>query len=141
MAALHVWRRLDVPAQESVDDLAKPEQITELAERGCVVDIVIARRYVGIAPVGPRGRNERSAAVRQDDEHEQHAVSLDAADHRQRLALERVALADNGYLIRDIAEMGSLSCLPSIGFIINGYSIGLPGGCLISGCWPWCDRC
>ena len=27
------------------------------------------------------------------------------------LALERVALADNGYLIRDIAEMGSLSCL------------------------------
>jgi hypothetical protein len=32
MAALHVWRRLDVPAQESVDDLAKLEQITELAE-------------------------------------------------------------------------------------------------------------
>ena len=24
----------------------------------------------GIAPVGPRGRDERSAAVRQDDEHE-----------------------------------------------------------------------
>ena len=115
MAALHVWRRLDVPAQESVDDLAKLEQITELAERGCVVDIVIAQRCgaVGIAPVGPRGRNERSAAVRQDDEREQHSASLDAADHRQRLALKRVALADNGYLIRDIAEMGSLSCLPS----------------------------
>jgi len=116
MAALHVWRRLDVPAQESVDDLAKPEQITELAQRGCVVDIVIAQRGVGIAPVRPGGRNERSAAVRQDDEHEQHAASLDAADHRQCLALERVALADNGYLIRDIAEMGSLSCLPSIMF-------------------------
>jgi hypothetical protein len=116
MAALHVWRRLDVPAQESVDYLAKLEQITELAERGCVVDIVIAQRCVdlGIAPVGPCDRNERSAAVRQDDQHEQHAASLDAADHRQRLALERVALADNGYLIRDIAEMGSLSCLPSM---------------------------
>jgi hypothetical protein len=25
----------------------------------------------------------------------------------------------------------------SIGFIINGCSIGLPGGCPISGCWPW----
>jgi hypothetical protein len=112
MAALHVWRRLDGPAQESVDDLAKLEQITELAERGCVVDIVIARRRVGIEPVGPRGRKERSAPVRQDDEHEQHAASLDAADHCQRLALERVALANNGYLIRDIAEMGSLSCLP-----------------------------
>src|SRR5205823_8347281 len=33
MAALHVWCRLDVPAQESVDDLAKLEQITELAQR------------------------------------------------------------------------------------------------------------
>jgi len=104
MAALHMWRRLDVPAQESVDDLAKPEQITELAERGCEVDSVIAQRCVvgSIAPVGPRGRNERSAAVRQDDEREQHSASLDAADHRQRLALERVTLAGNGYLIRDI---------------------------------------
>jgi hypothetical protein len=117
MAALHVWRRLDVPAQESVDDLAKPEQITELAQRGCVVDIVIAQRGVGIAPVGPGGWNERSAAVRQDDEHEQHAASLDAADHRQRLALEGVALADNGYLIRDIAEMGSVPWLPSTALI------------------------
>src|SRR6266478_3760336 len=56
MAALHMWRRLDVPAQESVDDLAKPEQITELAERGCEVDSVIAQRCVvgSIAPVGPR---------------------------------------------------------------------------------------
>jgi hypothetical protein len=114
MAALHGWRRLGRSAQESVDDLAKGEQITELAERGCVVDIRLARRCVGSAPVGPRGRNERSAAVRQDDEHEQHAASLDAADHRQRLALERVALANDGYLIRDIAAMGSLSCLPSM---------------------------
>jgi len=103
-----------VPAQESVDDLAKLEQITELAERGCAVHIVIARRCVGIAPVGPCGRNQRSAAVRQNDEHEQDAASLNTADHRQPLALKRVALADNGYLIRDIPEIGSLSCLPSI---------------------------
>jgi hypothetical protein len=43
MAALHVWRRLGRSAQESVDDLAQGEQITELAEGGSVVDIVIAR--------------------------------------------------------------------------------------------------
>jgi hypothetical protein len=78
-----------------------------------VVDIVIARRCVAAAPVGPRGGNERSAAIRQDDEHEQHAASLDAADRRQRLALERVALTSDGDLSRNIAEMGSLSCLPS----------------------------
>jgi len=82
MAALHVWRRLGMSAQESVDDLAKLEQITELAERRCAVHIVLARRCVGIAPVSPRGGNERSAAVRQDDEREQNAASLDAADHR-----------------------------------------------------------
>jgi hypothetical protein len=134
MAALHVWRRLDVPAQESVDDLAKLEQITEFAERGCAVDIAIARRCgVGIAPVGPRGRNERSAAVRQDDEREQHSASLDAADHRQRLALERVTLAGNGYLIRDIAEMGSLSCLPSIRSTRIGWSVSSSTGLAIDG--------
>jgi hypothetical protein len=120
MAALHVWRRLDGPAQESVDDLAKLEQITELAERGCEVDIVVARRCVAIAPVGPRGGNERSAAVRQDNEHEQHAAPLDAADHRQRVALERVALASDCYLSRDIVEMGSLSSLPSTPSITAG---------------------
>ena len=43
MAALHVWRRLGRSAQESVDDLAKLEQITEPAQRGFAVDIVIAR--------------------------------------------------------------------------------------------------
>jgi hypothetical protein len=124
MAALQVWRRLNVPAQESVDDLAKLEQITELAERGWGVDIVIAPCVgVSIAPVGPRGRNERSAAVRQDDEHEQHAASLDAADHRKCLAFERVALADNGYLSRRIAEMGSLSCLRSMRSVRNGWSV------------------
>jgi hypothetical protein len=53
-----MWRRLGVPAQESVDDLAKLKQITELAERGCVVDSVIAQRCVGISTVGPRGWNE-----------------------------------------------------------------------------------
>jgi hypothetical protein len=113
MAALHVWCRLGRSAQESVDDLAKLEQIPESAQRGCAVDIIIARRCAGIAPVGPHGRNERSASVRQDDEHEQHVASLDAADHRQRLALERVASAQNGYLSWSITEMGSLSMLPS----------------------------
>jgi hypothetical protein len=126
MAALHVWRRLGVPAQESVDDLAKLEQITESAQRGCAVDIVIARRCAGIAPVGPHGRNERSASVRQNDEHEQHVVALDAADHRQRLALERVASAQNGHLSRNIAEMGSVSYLPSTTSITNSCC-GLSG--------------
>src|SRR5262249_46994435 len=68
MAALHVWRRLGMPAQESVDDFAKLEQITELAERRCAVHIVLARRCAGLAPVSPRGGNQRTGAVWGDDE-------------------------------------------------------------------------
>jgi hypothetical protein len=113
MAALHVWRRLGRSAQESVDDLAQGEQIAELAKRGCAVDIVIARRCVATAPVGPCGRNERSAAVRQDHEHVQRAASLDGADHRQRVTLERVAPPDNSHLGRNISVMGSVAPLPS----------------------------
>src|SRR6185503_13570873 len=91
------------------DDLAELEQITELAEGGRVDDILIDWRCGSIAPVGPRGGNERAAAVRQDNENQQDAAPLDATDHRQRLALERVALADHGHLIRDIAELGNPS--------------------------------
>jgi len=122
MAALHVWRRLSVPAQESVDDLAKPQQIIKLAERGCVVDIGIARGSVGvgIAPVGPRSGNERSAAVRQDNEDEQDATPLDAAYHRQRLPLERMAFAGDDHPTRNIPEMGSLPYLPSTRSARNG---------------------
>jgi hypothetical protein len=113
MAALHVWRRLSVPAQESVDDLAKPQQIIKLAERGDDIGIARGRVGVGIAPVGPRGGNERSAAVRQNDEGEQDATPLDAAYHRQRLPLERMAFAGDGHQTWNIPEMGSLLYLPS----------------------------
>jgi hypothetical protein len=58
MAALHVWHRLDRPAQESIGDLAQVEQITDFSDGRYVVGIAFAWRHVGIAPVGPRGWNE-----------------------------------------------------------------------------------
>jgi hypothetical protein len=79
-----------------------------------VVDIVIARRCVGMAPVGPRRGNERAAAVRQNDEHEQNAASLDGMDHAERLAFEGVAPPVNGHLGRNISVMGSVTPLPSM---------------------------
>jgi len=88
-----------------------------------VIDVVSARRCVGgasIAPIGPCGRNEGSAAVWQDDEDEQHAASPDAIDHGQRLALERMALTDDRHLFQNIAVMGSLSPLPSIPLTPDG---------------------
>ena len=114
MAALLVRRRLKLPAEERVEDCAQLEQIAHSAERDAV-DIVVVLRGIGAGctPVGPRGRNERAAAIRQDDEHKHHAASLDAADHGQRLAFEGVPPADDRHLIGNILEMGSLSCLPS----------------------------
>jgi len=74
------------------------------------------RKPPGKAPASgeAHGCRERygDLGVRQDDEHEQHAASLDAADHRQYPAIERVAPAGDGYLIRDM--LGSLSCLSSM---------------------------
>ena len=110
-------RRLKLPAEERVEDCAQLEQIAQAAESGAVSDVVIAFQCIGtaIAPVGPRGRNERAAAIRQDNENQQHAASLDAADHAERLAMEGVPPAGDCHLIGNIAEMGSLSCLPSTG--------------------------
>jgi hypothetical protein len=47
-------------AAESVDELAKLEQIAELAEHRCAITIVMERRRddVGRLPIGPRRRNE-----------------------------------------------------------------------------------
>jgi len=60
MVHLHGWRRLRPSAAESVDELAKLEQIAELAERTGIITIVMARRRVdlGRLPIGPRGRDE-----------------------------------------------------------------------------------
>jgi hypothetical protein len=103
-------------AAESVDELAKLEQITELAESGCVITIVMMRRGVGLgrSPIGPRCWNERSATVRQNDENEENAASLDGVDHAERLAFEGVAPPDNGHLGRNISVMGSVTPLPSM---------------------------
>jgi hypothetical protein len=51
---------------ESVDDLAQVEQIAESAEFVAAITGIVGRCSIGLlfAPVGPVGRNERSAAVR-----------------------------------------------------------------------------
>jgi hypothetical protein len=115
-------RRLDMPAVESVDDLAQLEQITDLTKSSDLDDVLSIRRCIGdlwIAPIGPCRRNEGSAAVWQDDEGEQHAASHNSADHGQLLTLERVTLPDDRYIIWMIAEMGSVSPLPSTTSITN----------------------
>ena len=54
-------------------------------------------------------RNERAATVRQACEHEQNTAATNAANGRQTLTIESVALSDYGNRSRDMAVMGSLS--------------------------------
>jgi hypothetical protein len=118
MTALLSWRRLDVSAAQSVDDLAKVKQIPEAAQIVVAIADIVRWRAVGLlgAPIGPLGRNERPAAVGQDHENEEDAAPPDAADRGQRLAFEGVALAGDRYRIRNTTAMGSLWPLPSGAF-------------------------
>jgi hypothetical protein len=84
MSALLLWRQSDGSAAESVDEMAKLEQIDKTAERakGGVV-VWQSSRSVGVtlAPVGPLSRNERAAAVGQTEKQKDHTAASDAADH------------------------------------------------------------
>ena len=108
MVALLARHRLDVSVVESVHYLAEVEQIAKPAE-----SMSIARRHCLFwAPIRPAGRNERTAAVWQADEQKQDAAASDAADHRQVLTLDGVALAGDRHPIRKITVMGSLWPVP-----------------------------
>jgi hypothetical protein len=115
MTALLARHRLDVSVVESVNDLAQVEQIAESAEILASITGIVRRRSPGLlcAPIGPVGRNERSAAVGQDHKNEEDAAPPDATDHGERLAFEGVALADDRHRVRNITVMGSLWPLPS----------------------------
>jgi hypothetical protein len=115
MTTLLSRRRLDVSAAQSVDDPAQLKQIPEPAQIVVAFADIVRRRAVGPlgAPIGPLGRNERPAAVRQNHENQEDAAPPDTADRGQRLAFEGVALARDRYRIRDITTMGSLWPLPS----------------------------
>ncbi len=97
--------------------MAQREQIGKTTERAkCRVVVWQSWRAAGvtIAPVGPLGRNERAAAVGQTEKQKEHTATSDAADHGERAALERVALAVDRHRNGKITAMGSLPTLPSI---------------------------
>jgi hypothetical protein len=83
IAALLARHRIDVSVVESVNDLAQVEQIAESAEIVAIITAIPGRCWSGLlcGPVGPVGRNERPAAIRQDNKSEEDAASPDATDH------------------------------------------------------------
>jgi len=108
---------------ESVDEKAQLEQIGETAEGakgGVVAPHRLRAASMTLVPVGPLGRDERAAAVGQTDKQEENAAAPDAADHRERAALEGVALAGDRHRIGEITAMGSLPPLPSMPSATSG---------------------
>jgi hypothetical protein len=122
MTALLSQSRLDVSAAQSVDDPAQVKQIPEAAQIVVAIADIVRRRAVGLlgVPIGPLSRNERPAAIGQDNQNEKDATPLDAADRGQRLAFEGVALAGDRHRIRNITTMGSLWPLPLIPSTTDG---------------------
>jgi hypothetical protein len=112
--ALLLQRRLDGPAAESVEEMAQPKQITEAA-KGAQASVVIGARAaatLALGPVGPLGWDQRATAIGQAGQRGENPVAANTANHRQRTALKRVALAGDRYRIGKIPAMGSLSPLP-----------------------------
>src|SRR5438874_7642662 len=96
--------------------MAQLEQISETAQRakgGVVVWQSLRCGGVTLAPISPLGRDQRSAAVRQADQQEEHTAAPDAADRGERAAFKRVTLAGDRHQIGKITAMGSLPTLPS----------------------------
>jgi hypothetical protein len=118
--ALLLRRRRDRSAAESVEEMAQPKQIAKAAKNaqaGTVFGACAEAGTLTFVPVGPLGRNERATAVRQARQREENPVATNTADHRERTALKRVALAGDRHRIGEIPAMGSLSPLPSTGSI------------------------
>ena len=105
-------------AAQSVDDLAQVKQIADAAEIVVAILGGLHRRTAGLlwAPIGPLSRNERSTAVRYNDEKVEDATQPNPADHRKRLAFKDVTFAGDSCRIRHIMATGSLWLFPSGAF-------------------------
>jgi len=94
IVALLFGGRLDEPAQKSVSDGARLEQIDDGAKGlGGVCVIAYGRHQLGVlaaVPVRPRSRNKRAAAVGQNHEQFENAPPGQAPDDRKSASFKRM---------------------------------------------------
>jgi hypothetical protein len=103
-------RGQDATPQHTVEHAARLKQIGEPGKR--------ARRRPlgGRLEIGPPGRDQRAAAVRQHQDQAQRATAAHPADQLQRAALQWVTRPHHPHRLRKAVEVGSVSRLPSIAF-------------------------
>jgi hypothetical protein len=109
--------RLDEPAQKSVRDGARLKQIADRAKMlGGVYVITCEQHQLGVlaaAPVRPRSRNKRAAAVGQNHEQLENAPPGQAPDDRKSASFKRMPFPRDDGRNLNVLVMGSLSYLRS----------------------------
>ena len=95
------------PTEESVDDRPHVDQVADRADGLRLLALLVPRFQVG-----PGGRNQALAAVRQDQEQIERAVTAHPPEQRQFPTLERVVRTDDSDRRRKVLEVGSVSWFP-----------------------------
>jgi predicted metal-dependent phosphoesterase TrpH len=100
----------DDTLNQRVQDSARSQQIVKPSQR--------ARpgRFDRALQIRPRRRHHQVAAVRQHQDQLEPAATAHPPHQRKRTALPRVTRPHNPHRRREAIEVGSVSCLPSIGF-------------------------
>jgi hypothetical protein len=113
--------------QERVNDSARVKQLGNRARSRCCTAGDMIGRCVGrwplVVQIRPGRRNQRSRPIGQYQHHLESAPPMCPPEHLQRFALEGVVLTEDGYALRIPIEvvMGSVSCLPSTPWIMDGW--------------------
>jgi hypothetical protein len=103
--------------KESLDEEAGVKQLGQRAQarerRHAGAGIIVRCLFRGALQIGPFRRDQRTAAVGQDQEQVQAVVTMRPPQQLQGLSLEGVVGAKNGDRRRKTVEVGSVSYGPS----------------------------
>jgi len=108
LACSRSYWQADSATQESIGEIAKPQEFVERADelRGlCFAG--------GILRVRPGSRDQRLTAVRQNEYELQAGWHAHLSEDLQRLALERVMWTRDDDAFGEVLMVGSVSCCPS----------------------------
>jgi hypothetical protein len=105
----------DNTIEQRIEHPSCPKQIIKRPQRA-------RRRWAGWAlEIGPRGRHEQMAAIRQHHDQLQPPMPMHPADQLERAALPRMPRPHDPYRSRKAIEVGLVSCSPSHVLTINGW--------------------
>jgi len=109
---LRSYRPASRAAQQSIGETSQKQKVIQRANQGRG-----RQRSGGGFEIGPFGRDQRLAAVRQNENKLQAGGHAGLPQDLQRLTLEGVLGTRDDHAFGEVLMMGSVSCVPSIGSI------------------------